>query len=53
MIKIMSDAENTWYVAIATKLKVSGMGRTKDEALQSLRRSIRSTNRAKMFGMRS
>jgi len=47
MIKVLGDngTEDDWVCAIATKLMVSGFGRTRKEALERLKTCIRSTNR--------
>ena len=49
MIKVMGDygTDNDWVTAVSTKLEVSGMGRTRKEALEALKRSIRSTIRVR------
>ena len=47
MIKVIENGP--WFTAIATKLEVSGMGETRKDALDALKRSIRSTNSAIRF----
>ena len=49
MIEVIENENGTWFTAIATKLEVSGMGVTRKDALDALKRSVRSTNKAIEF----
>ena len=46
MIKILGvedpNDKNTWICAVSTNLEVSGMGSSRKDALEALRRSMRS-----------
>tara|TARA_R110000824_G_scaffold8450_3_gene38473 strand:+ start:7454 stop:7612 length:159 start_codon:yes stop_codon:yes gene_type:complete len=49
MIKVTPKHEADWYFAVSTKLEVSGFGKNKKEALEALKRSIRSYNKVRKF----
>ena len=49
MIKVIGEngTKDDWICALSTKLEVSGFGRTRKEALEALKRTLRSTIRVR------